>query len=191
MSIPRPPQETAAPRRVLSRRAALWLGLFVALVVYPILVGAIPWVLSLLLPRYGWTTNGPAVGNLLGLIPVAMGVAGLAWVFGVMLAQVPKLPERIELDARENLATATARVLVTHGPFAVSRNPMFLSGLLVLLGWAVFYGSGLILVLCIVGWCFANFVKIPREESALEVRFEQEYRDYKAKVPRWLAFPKH
>jgi len=190
MDAPEPPTGGTVHRRGLSRRTALVIGLFVVTVWYPIMVGVLPWGLSLLTPRFGWTAEGPATGNLLGLIPVAVGVVGLAWVFGVMLSQLSKLPKRIELESGENLATATARILVMHGPFAISRNPMFLSGVVTLLGWSVFYGSGLILALCIVGWCFANFVKVPQEELTLEARFADEYRHYKTRVPRWVGLPR-
>ena len=94
------------------------LGLLVVLVVYPTMVGVLPWAISLLRPRFGWTESGPATWNLLGLIPVVAGVAGLVWVFGVMFAQFSKLPEIVELDMSERPWSATSRVLILHGPFA-------------------------------------------------------------------------
>ena len=99
---------------------------------------AVPWALSLLAPRYGWTESGPATWNRLGLIVVMAGIAGLIWVFGVMLAQIRHFPGGFELDDGERLWLATGRVLLMRGPFAYSRNPMFLSGLIVWLGWAIF-----------------------------------------------------
>jgi protein-S-isoprenylcysteine O-methyltransferase Ste14 len=108
------------------------------------------------------------------------GTAGLIWVFSVMLAQISKLPETVELES-------TSRVLVTHGPFAFSRNPMFLSGLTVWLGWALFFGSVVVLIVSVVLWTLTNCFKVPREEHALEARFGEAYRAYKARVPRWLG----
>ena len=177
-------------RRIwISRRIAFLLGLVVVFVVYPIMVGLLPWALSMLTLRYGWTETGPASWNLVGLIPVLAGIVGLVWVFSVMFAQFPKLPENLELEKGELLWSMTSRVLITHGPFAFSRNPMFLSGLTVLLGWAVFYGSVVILILAIVGCIFANYFKVPREERGLEGRFGEAYRRYKQRVPRWLGLP--
>jgi protein-S-isoprenylcysteine O-methyltransferase Ste14 len=81
-------------------------------------------------------------------------------------------------------------VLVTHGPFGLSRNPMWLSGLIVWLGWALFFGSVVILIVAIVLWVVTHVFTVPREERALEARFGETYRAYKARVPRWLGLPR-
>jgi len=187
MSAPDVPETKPARRFRISRRAASRVGLVIVAVVFPLLLIGLPWALSLLTPRLGWTDGRPAAWNLLGLIPVAAGVLGLVWVLGVMFAQIPNLPEVVELDEGEGFLTATARILITHGPFAYSRNPMFLSDLIVWLGWALFYGSGLILVLSVVSWALLNGLKVPQEERGLEARFGEAYRDYQRKVPRWLG----
>jgi protein-S-isoprenylcysteine O-methyltransferase Ste14 len=147
----------------------------------------VPWALSLLTPRYGWTETGPGSWNLVGLIPVVAGIGGLIWVFSVGLAQFPKLTWPVELEDGERLWTATSRVLITHGPFAYSRNPIFTSGLIVLLGSALFYGSPVILIVTLVLWAVSNYYGVPREERALEARFGEAYRDYQRRVPRWLG----
>jgi hypothetical protein len=72
-------------------------------------------------------------------------------VFSTLFAQFPKLPDVVELDEGEKLLSATSRILVTHGPFAITRNPMFLSGLIVLLGWVGFYGNVSVLILAVLG----------------------------------------
>ena len=45
-------------------------------IVYPLMVIALPWAVSLLTPRAGWSEGGPSAGNLLGLVPVAAGIVG-------------------------------------------------------------------------------------------------------------------
>ncbi len=187
MSQPAIPDPAPPHRYRISRRTAFLAGLPIVLVIYPFFVGGLPWLLSLLTPRFGWTERGPAAWNLLGLIPVVAGAAGLVWVFSTMFAQIPNLPETVELDEGEGLLTATSRILITHGPFAYSRNPMFLSGLVMWFGWAIFYGSALVAILAAVLWTLADRLKVPQEERGLEGRFGDTYRDYRRRVPRWFG----
>ena len=97
--------------------------------------GVGPWAISLLSPRYGWATSGPGIWNSLGLMPIALGIAGLFWIMMVAFVESPK---RIELRQ--------AAFLVTRGPYACSRNPMYVSELALWLGWAVFYGNVSVLI---------------------------------------------
>jgi protein-S-isoprenylcysteine O-methyltransferase Ste14 len=76
--------------------------------------------------------------------------------------------------------------LVVHGPYRHVRNPMITSVLLMLAGEAVFFRSWVL-----AGWLLvfflANAIYFPlSEEKALERRFGDQYRLYKANVPRWL-----
>jgi protein-S-isoprenylcysteine O-methyltransferase Ste14 len=64
---------------------------------------------------------------------------------------------------------------------------MYLSELLLLLGWALFYGSLAVLIGFLVAAVAFQFLAVPLEERALEGRFGEAYREYKSKVPRWLA----
>jgi hypothetical protein len=69
-----PPNRVGKPRWLL-----LVGGLAVYLVVLPLLHGAVPWAVSLLVPRYGWTGGEPGPWNWAGLLPVLAGAAGLLW----------------------------------------------------------------------------------------------------------------
>jgi protein-S-isoprenylcysteine O-methyltransferase Ste14 len=78
------------------------------------------------------------------------------------------------------------RHLVVAGPYRYVRNPMISGVALMLLGEAAFWGSR------DVGLWAAGFLAINHlyfvlsEEPGLERRFGQEYRTYKAEVPRWI-----
>ena len=187
MSTPEVPAGKRSHRIRISRRMAVIGGVFILSVVDPFYFLVLPWLVSLLTPRLGWTEHGPGVWNRLGLFPVVAGALGLAWVLNVMFAQIPNLPPVVELDEGEGLLTATSRILITHGPFAYSRNPMFLADTCILLGWAIFYGSVVVLILAVVGWTLLNYLKVPQEERGLEARFGDAYRAYRRRVPRWIG----
>ena len=76
--------------------------------------------------------------------------------------------------------------LVTNGMYRISRNPMYLGMVVVLLGIAVLLGSASpFLIAPIFGWLIqTRFVKF--EEALLENTFGDEYLRYKQKVRRWL-----
>lgn len=81
------------------------------------------------------------------------------------------------------------RKLVVEGPYRHVRNPMISGVLFALLGEALLAGSW-----PLAGWWLlffaANALYFPLvEEKGLERRFGDDYRAYKAKVPRWLPRP--
>jgi protein-S-isoprenylcysteine O-methyltransferase Ste14 len=81
------------------------------------------------------------------------------------------------------------KVFIISGPYRISRNPMALGGLLILLGEAVFYYSPSLLVIAIlygvVIYLNAKFV----EEPELRERFGKPYDDYLKRVPRFFPNP--
>ena len=76
--------------------------------------------------------------------------------------------------------------LVSTGIFRFSRNPMYLSLLLMLIAWTVWLGNSLAWLGVIVFILVMNHCQIAREEAYLESKFGDEYRHYKQKVRRWL-----
>ncbi len=76
--------------------------------------------------------------------------------------------------------------LVTQGPFRHSRNPIYVSD------WFVYAGATLLLktvwplLLAPLVFLVMRYLVIAHEEQHLEVRFGDEYRDYKTRVRRWL-----
>ena len=97
-------------------------------------------------------------------------------------AHFAQVPERVELNWEPKL-------LMTRGLYAFSRHPMYLTELALWLGWAVLYGS--VVVLAGFAALFALVsVLAPREERALEAKFGEAYRQYRARVPRWLGLPR-
>ncbi len=79
-----------------------------------------------------------------------------------------------------------ARRLVMRGPYAISRNPMYLGVSAVYAGLALALANPWALVLLVPVLIVMDRLVIAREEPYLEARFGQPYRDYRARVRRWL-----
>jgi protein-S-isoprenylcysteine O-methyltransferase Ste14 len=76
--------------------------------------------------------------------------------------------------------------LVTEGPYRRSRNPIYLGMALVYVGVVCATASLGALALLPAVILVMEFGVIRREERYLERRFGGAYRDYKARVRRWL-----
>ncbi len=81
------------------------------------------------------------------------------------------------------------KVLVISGPYRISRNPMALGGLLVLLGEAVIYYSPSLLGLAILFGIVIYFNAMFIEEPELRKRFSEPYKNYLKRVPRFFPNP--
>ena len=79
-----------------------------------------------------------------------------------------------------------ASSLVTTGIYRVTRNPMYLGLLLVLLGWTAFLCSALPLFGPIAFVAYIQRFQIGPEERALQAKFGATYSEYLARVRRWL-----
>lgn len=77
-------------------------------------------------------------------------------------------------------------MLITGGPYRVSRNPMYLGFVLILLGVTLLLGSALPLII-IPGFMILienNFIRL--EEQRLEHKFGPHWLEYRRQVRRWL-----
>jgi protein-S-isoprenylcysteine O-methyltransferase Ste14 len=79
-----------------------------------------------------------------------------------------------------------ASSLVTGGVYRVTRNPMYVGLLLVLVGWAAFLCAPWALVGPAVFVAYINRFQIAPEERALLSMFGDGYSAYRATVRRWL-----
>ena len=136
-----------------------------------------PWLLSRLGVRRGWNGNVPGAWNMLGLVVTGAAFAVLLWCVSLHFARY---------QSRVPLQTAP-QVLLQRGPYRVSRNPLYIADSLIVLGWAIFYGSAAVLVGCLVFASVLAFVVVPSEERQLTDRFGNDYLRYKATIPRWLG----
>lgn len=75
--------------------------------------------------------------------------------------------------------------LVTTGPFAMCRNPMYLGHIIFLLGLTLSLGSVLASAITAASAVWFHF-RVRRDENRLAGRFGQSYVDYAARVARWI-----
>jgi len=80
----------------------------------------------------------------------------------------------------------TSSAIVSQGVYGVTRNPMYLGMALVYFGLALGFASPTALVLLPVVLVVIQTQVIAREERYLEGKFGDAYRDYTARVRRWL-----
>jgi protein-S-isoprenylcysteine O-methyltransferase Ste14 len=76
--------------------------------------------------------------------------------------------------------------IVRTGPYGFSRNPIYLSFILLVLGLSVWLNDLWLVVTLVPAVGFIRAVIIPREERFLEQNFHEQYSSYKAAVRRWL-----
>lgn len=77
--------------------------------------------------------------------------------------------------------------LITTGIFSWSRNPLYLGGVVCLLGLALMINSLWLVIFLNLGIAAAHFILILPEERYLAAKFGDEYRDYARRVDRWVG----
>lgn len=168
------------PKQPKKSRLPHWAAPILLFVMFLVVHVAIPYGLSLLSTRYGWYDGRPGAWNLLALLLVAGGIAGTLWMISLHYQASP----RAFLEFEET------QTVLTRGPYAYSRNPMFFFELVFWFGWVLFYGSIAVLIGFLFLFAAFNFAAVPWEERHLEARFGEAYRSYKALVPRWFGLPR-
>jgi protein-S-isoprenylcysteine O-methyltransferase Ste14 len=78
------------------------------------------------------------------------------------------------------------RQFVAVGPYRWVRNPMYVGGLLLLIGFALWLRSPAVLLMAVALLIAAHLFVVGYEERTLERRFGEGYRSYKRAVHRWI-----
>ncbi|HEY2825945.1 MAG TPA: isoprenylcysteine carboxylmethyltransferase family protein [Gemmatimonadales bacterium] len=132
------------------------------------------WGVTRLLPNDPLITRGAtsmAVAAILAAAGVALGIASV-------------------VTFRRHQTTVdpfgTPEHLVTNGPFAFTRNPMYVGITLLLAGHGVFNGQAAFLAVPVAFLLTANKFYVPREEAILAELFGPQFGAYKAEVRRWI-----
>ncbi len=132
------------------------------------------WGLSRLLPDFNFEFPAQMV---IGFVFIALGLSlDLVSIAGFFKARTTINPITIQ----------KASQLVTSGFYRISRNPMYLGMLLLLLGWLIILGNPVNLIPLIGFIIGMNQLQIKPEETILKQKFGAEYEVYSQRVRRWI-----
>eukprot|EP01084_Bolivina_argentea_P083324 150869_1 len=114
---------------------------------------------------------------------------------GLVLYQASKREQEKYLNHWWDIKKRPAR-LVTTGPYSFSRNPIYLSYLIMYASTGLFFLPGIIIpVSCfgmgLVAYQFYNETYIPIEEDKLTRAFGAQYIIYKQCVNKWIGIPRN
>jgi protein-S-isoprenylcysteine O-methyltransferase Ste14 len=129
----------------------------------------VPFLLVPLLSAGGITRRGV----ILGMCLVILGEAWRLW--GVATAGT--VTRRRSRDVQK---------LVTHGPFALSRNPLYNGNYLLWMGVVAFSGVWWFIPVATVLFAIEYFFIVRYEEGVLESIFGEDYLAYRRRTPRWI-----
>jgi protein-S-isoprenylcysteine O-methyltransferase Ste14 len=79
-----------------------------------------------------------------------------------------------------------ATALVTTGPFALSRNPIYLGNTLLIAGAGIAFDALWFVPTALLGAWLVSRLAIRREEAHLAARFGPAWAAYAQRTPRWL-----
>lgn len=80
----------------------------------------------------------------------------------------------------------SSTALVTTGPYTLLRNPIYLGEVMAMLGAAELTKNVWFIIAALAFAVLVTWLQIIPEERHLELRFGQDYRDYKARARRWI-----
>jgi protein-S-isoprenylcysteine O-methyltransferase Ste14 len=135
-------------------------------------VGVIPWLMT------GWEIREPLPywlpARIVGVTLICVGLIPPVHAF-VQFARAGGTPMPI----------APTRHLVVSGFNRYVRNPMYVGLLTVILGEALLFGQGILLLYAVVAWAVTAAFVHWYEEPTLARQFGAEYETYRRAVPAW------
>jgi len=146
-------------------------------VAFPPLIYLVPFVLGVLLHfwRAAPITSNSIAGHIVGWPLVVLSI--VLMIFAIQTFK--------KAGEDKNVRTATHSI-VTSGPFAFTRNPMYLAMLILYVGLAIIINTLWPLFFLPIVLIVMHYGVIFREEEYLENKFGEEYIDYKKRVRRWI-----
>jgi protein-S-isoprenylcysteine O-methyltransferase Ste14 len=127
------------------------------------------WALPIVAVTQSWIR--PATGWFLVLTGIALAGMGIAT---LVRARTTVLPDR------------ESNSLVIAGPFAISRNPIYVGFMSIYVGIALLANTAWPVLLLPLVWILMRVLIINREEHYLSGKFGEPYAEYRRRVRRWL-----
>lgn len=106
-------------------------------------------------------------------------------VIGAVIASLGTLVATWAVVSVRDVDVKSPARVVTRGPYAHSRHPMYVGWTMVYLGVALMAGSRWLLILLAPALAYTHRTVL-REERSLESRFGRDYRQYRERVRRYL-----
>ena len=165
-------------------RTPPWLVATGVALIYTSVDVVVPLALSTLTRHVGWG-DGPSVANLAGVPVLVAGIAIILWSGARHATQWRSLDWRVLKYDRDHLLTPD--YLVTDGPYAYTRNPLYVGDLLMWAGWAILLGSPAVLAGALaLGVGLQAGVRL--EERGLLRQFGDDWKKYARTTPRFIGW---
>jgi protein-S-isoprenylcysteine O-methyltransferase Ste14 len=139
------------------------------LFILPLIIGAL--LENFILTRLFPTRISLIIGALISLLSLPF----------IVLALREFYKAKILFDARRASTT-----LITTSIYKITRHPVYLSFVLFYIGLSFLINSFWMLVMVIPAIFSIQKFSIEREEKLLEAKYGEKFRNYKARVPRWI-----
>ncbi len=116
-------------------------------------------------------------------------MAAAGWVFGALFVAVGESLRFwgvAAAGAETRRRSRGVRRLITHGPFAWMRNPLYCGNFFIWTGFTIIAGLNWFIPIAIVMFALEYTPIVRYEEAVLETTFGDEYLRYKDRTPRWI-----
>ena len=144
-----------------------------ALIAFLALPGAVAFAIPLF---WVYRSADTHINQPIGLVLMALGIAGVLWRVQVFY-----------VSGKGTLAPWAPPIrLVRTGLYRISRNPMYLAVILLLLGWSLSFSSTALVIYTLTVALIFHLRVVYGEEPWLERTHGSEWVDYVSRVRRWV-----
>lgn len=150
------------------------------------------WIVALGGSLFTWRTSLPLpIAAALLLIPSQAEPWASVWAGTALVAlgELLRLWAVRQIGAISRTRSDRLGPLVSTGPFARVRNPLYLGNILLWAGFSVSAGLVWLAPIVVALLAFVYHAIVQWEEGLLASRLGESYRAYVARVPRWLPSP--